>query len=364
MTRAIGVYGALLVALLGLSWAEWTKEPEADVGDKVVVSQGQADEIESIKFSSEKDELVFERKSDAKGAYYWVTHTRWEKAAGPAEPPTPEAAPEATPEATAEATPADAAATPAATPAEAPKAEEPRVAKTQIFKSGDAGQKLVESLSPMLALRKLDGVSPEKLATIGLDAPKEKLEITRKGRTRSFELGGEAYGSKDRYARDVESGEIYLIDDETIRPLKYATTRLPDRTLLSVERKDIATATIAAGTATLDVASKNTDDEAKATWVKASAPDEANDQLKTWMDKALQLKGTSYAKPDDTPQNLEPRFQLTLQNTKGERETLEVLQAGADGDWYGRSEHTRGLIKLLRGPTSALGEDVDDLVGG
>lgn len=373
MTRTIGVYGVLLAALLGLSWVEWTAEPEPDIGDKVVVSQGQADEIETVKFSTEKDEVVFERKSDAKGAYYWVTHTKWEKAAGPtkeepapadpAAPPTdPAAAP--TDPAAAPTDPAAAPADPAAAPATPAEPEAPKVARVQVFKSGEAGQKLVDSLSPLLALRKFDEITPDKLATIGLDAPKEKLEITRKGRTRVLELGGEAYGSKDRYARDVESGDIFLIDDETIRPLKYATTRLPDRTLLSFARKDLVSATVSAGVSSVEITSKNTDDEAKATWVKASAPDEAADQLKTWMDKALQLKGTSYVKPEDVPADLESRFSLTIKDAKGQSETLEVLQAGADGDWYGRSEHTRGLIKLLKGPTSALAEDVGQLVGG
>ena len=46
----------------------------------------------------------------------------------------------------------------------------------------------------------------------------------------------------------------------------------------------------------------------------------------------------------------------------GESETLEVLREGEDGDWWGRSEHTRGLIKLLKGPSSSLAEDVDTLL--
>ena len=60
-----------------------------------------------------------------------------------------------------------------------------------------------------------------------------------------------------------------------------------------------------------------------------------------------------------SPADLTSNFRLTLRGADGKTETLEVLSAG--GDWYARSEHTRGLVKLLKGPTSALAEDVADL---
>ena len=53
---------------------------------------------------------------------------------------------------------------------------------------------------------------------------------------------------------------------------------------------------------------------------------------------------------------------LTLPSEGGVSETLEVLREGEDGDWWGRSEHTRGLIKLLKGPSSSLAADVGSLL--
>ena len=108
---------------------------------------------------------------------------------------------------------------------------------------------------------------------------------------------------------------------------------------------------------------KKKDDKAKATWVRASDPENADEELKTWMDKATKLKGTSYSDPDEPPQDLQLMFRLTLTNETGEKQTLEVSREGDDGDWWGTSEHTRGLIKMLRGPSSGLAEDVASLVG-
>lgn len=356
MNKSTFVYGGLLVAFLAGAWFRWTGEPEPDVGDKVVLVQGEKDKLETIQWTGEKDHALIERKSDGQGDYLWVTYTKMEPKTkkhgeGEEDEERPEpVAPEVAPEVTAEADPATG---------------QEMVETVKVFKAGEAGDKLLDSLSPMYAIRKLDSVDipPEKLATTGLDAPKEFLELTRKGRTTRLEIGGEVYGTRNRYVRNPASGEIFLVDNEVIRPLKYARTRLPDRTLWSFERKDAAGAVVAdAAGHTVEADQKNIDDQTQAKWVRAAAPEETDEQLETWMDKALKLKGSSYADPKEPPQDLQPRFKLTLRNAKGKLETLEVLQEGEAGDWWGRSEHTRGLVKLLKGPTSELADDVEAVV--
>jgi hypothetical protein len=344
--KSVVVYGVLLALSLGGAWAKWTAEPDKDLGTKVMLLDGKVDDIEKIVWTGEKDKAEIEHKSDAQGAYLWVVYTQTKEKVKPH----PDHGP----------TPAD----PAAAP-EPPKAEEPPelVTETQVFKAGENGDKMLETLSPLLAIRKLSDVDTAKLANIGLDAPKESIEITRKGRTLKLELGGESYGTRDRYARDAATGDIYLLDDETIRPLKFARTRLPDRGLFSLGQEKIASGNIEDATGKkVAFEQKNKDDKAKATWVKATAPDAEDVQLKTWIDQALKLKSTAYANPDEAPQNLEPRFKLSFTDEKGKSETLEVLQAGAEGDWWAKGDYTRGLVKLLRGPTSQLSLDVGSLL--
>lgn len=361
MNRSITTHGVILAVLLGLAWMDWTAPPKVDTGDKIVLIQGDARDLEKVHWKGEKEEVTIERKLDAGGTYYWVTYTKWEEPKKAPTPPTP-AADGSTP-----ATPAADGSAPAA-PADAsapttPAAEPEKVARTQVFKAGDAGDKLIDSLSPLLALRELTDVPTDKMVTLGLDAPKESLEVVRSGRSHVLDLGGEAYGSKDRYARDRDSGAIYLLDDELLRPLKYARTRLPDRALFSLKTDKIDHATISNGLSALEIVQKNAEDKDKATWVRASAPDQDAEQLKTWMDKALQLKSTSYVAPDEVPTELQTRFKLTLKAADGHSETIEFQQAGDKGDWYASSEYTRGLVKLLKGPTSALNDDVAAIVG-
>ena len=372
MIRSVLMYGGLLTLTLGVAWVRWTAEPAPDLDGQIVLLQGDAEDIETIIWKTEDSESVIEQKSDERGSYLWVNHTKWTEqkpVALPEEAPAEdgEAAPvedapaEAGEEAPVEDVPAEAG-------EEAPAEEIPepvveRVAENQAFKAGEKGTELLASLSPMMAIRRLEGVDAEKLESIGLTEPSGQMVVTRKGRTATLDVGGEAFGTRDVYLRDVEDGAIYLVDDETIRPLKYARTRLPDRTLYSIERKKVASASLAGPLGqTLAIGQKNADDDANAVWIRAASPIEEDEQLNTWMTQAMKLKGSTYASPDTPPEGLVTQFSLTLTTEGGEFETLEVLREGEDGDWWGRSEHTRGLIKLLKGPTASLAEDVDGLL--
>ena len=368
MIRSVAIYGGLLALTLGAAWMRWTAEPEPDLEGQIVLLQGDAEDIERLVWTTEDSESVIEQKEDARGRYLWVDHTKWKEVK--VDPPTPaegEEAPAEGEEAHADGEHADgehAHADGEEAPAEeAPEPEVERVAEVQAFKAGEKGDELLANLSPMMAIRRLEGVDDEKLESIGLAEPTGQMVVVRKGRTATLDVGGEAFGTRDVYLRDVEDGSIYLVDDEIIRPLKYARTRLPDRTLFSIERPKIATATLTDPLGqSLAISQKNADDNANALWIRSNSPVEEDEQLNTWMDQAMKLKGSTYAKPDAMPENLVTQFSLTLTTEGGDSETLEVLREGEDGDWWGRSEHTRGLIKLLKGPSSSLAEDVGGLL--
>jgi hypothetical protein len=162
----------------------------------------------------------------------------------------------------------------------------------------------------------------------------------------------------------VESGKVFLVERDLLQPLKYARTRLPDRTLVGTERMDVVAATLVKGTATLALVQIHADDPEKAGWSPADQPEAEAEQATTWMERMLKLKGTRYANPSEPPENLQPRFSVAMTDRASLVTTVEVLQVGDDGDWYARSEHTRGLIKLIRSAARGLSDDVDGIVGG
>ena len=366
MMRSAAIYGSVLVALLGATWADYTAEPELELDGKVVLVPGDLDELTKVTWSSRnRDEAIIERKEDGFGTYYDVQYTRWNEVK-PAEPPKPPAPDEAEGPKTPDEAAADGADTPDA-PEAAPEPEpEPEYESTKTaFKAGVKGDELFASLSPMLALRKLGDMSPEKMETTGLDDPKDALVIERRGKTTKLEVGGEVYGTRDRYVRDPATGEVYLVDDELLRPLRYARTRLPDRTLWSFDAPDISKITIGSPDGSVEVLHQNPQDAEKASWVRAASPDEADEQLKTWMDKAMRMKSSAYADEEDDLDGIELLFSLTIEDSAGKTQTLEVLRKPDDdkANYWGRSEHTRGTVKLLRGQTRALADDLSAIIG-
>lgn len=362
MTLSAAVYGGLLALLSAGAWAKYTAAPALELDGKVVLLQGEEAELESITWlADKKDKAVIVKKTDAAGEYWEVTYTKWTEKKAPAAPPTENPAPTEGAPAGPSPTPE---AAPAPTAAPAADAEPTYEESTQVWKAGEEAGKLAKSLSPLLAIRKLE-LTPDKLETTGLDKVEEFLEISRKGKTIKLEVGGEVYGTRDRYVRDTSTQEVFLVDDELLRPLKYARTRLPDRTLWSLDPQKVSKVTIGGGTGSLEVLHKNAQDIEKAAWVRASAPEATDEQLKTWMDKALKLKSTAYAEATDTFDGLELKFSLRLEDEKGKAETLQVFSTpDGKGDWWAKSEHTRGYVKLLKGPTSSLHEDVAGLIGG
>lgn len=362
-TRGAAVFGGLLVVMLGAAWVQYTAEPAVEMEGKVLLLPGEADDITRITWTAEgKDKAVIERKSDALGDYLWVDYTRYEEVKPEPEPEEDDA--QESQEGEEAETPE-----PETEEPEEPEVEEPaadpvyEVKEEKVFKAGERGDELLASLSPMLALRTIEA-DADRLEAIGFSEVTERLEIERGGKTQALEFGGEVYGSRNRYARNPATGEVFLVEDDTIRSLKFARTRLPDRTLWPYERSEVARATITGPAGSLVVKQENADDADKATWVPAddgAAVDLA--QVETWMDKAFKLKAGSYEGGEEQPNAPEQRFTLSLEDAKGG--TLELtIEEDADGTWWGRSDHTRSRVTLLKTQVEPLFADVAALTGG
>ena len=170
MKRTAQIYALVLVVLLAASWRQWTAEESVDLEGKVVMLQGEADDVEQVRWISTDSEATVTRKKDARGEYFWVDYTRWTEKKLPA--------------ARAKTEDSDT----GNEPDEAPVRE----AKRSAFKSAQKAFDLMTSLSPMAARRSLQVTDDEKLAEIGLLEPTSSIEIVRSGRTQKLDVGGEA----------------------------------------------------------------------------------------------------------------------------------------------------------------------------
>ena len=251
---SVYTYGAVLALSLGAAWYQWSKPPSITKGEEVVILYGEeTTTIEGISWESEKDKAVLELRSDEHGSYMWGTYTDKKKEENP----------------------------------------------VKSFKVGKDGEKLLESLSPLVAIRSLNDLSDEKREEIGLKDPKTSFSVTRKGKTTTFDVGNEAYGTKDLYVQNQETKEVFLLDDAKVRSLKFARTRLPERTLWSFDKGTVTGmtiyTTIEEQSKSITLTHKNWQDKQQAKWIRDDAPDADNTQITNLVTKYLRSTNSSYA---------------------------------------------------------------------
>ncbi len=386
MSRSFWIYVGLLAALLVLAWFRWTGVIGADEEDKaetVVILRAEQQDLEHISFHNEKLDVSIHLKEDGFGSYAWVELEERKKKPKPKIQPEEDleapdgAADGAEADAEVEADVAadepaeDAVADGEEAAADGEEAEEEEeefeieISNSQ-FKGGEAVSKVLEALAPLEAVRSLGEVAPDKLEELELAEPESWLEVTRKGKVRRIEVGGEAYGTRDFYVRDTETGKFYLVDADVFRPLKYAKSRLPDRRLSELEREDIVRVVLESDSGSVEMVQQNRDDKDAAYWANPQELERSIELYDNWLDKALRLKGLSYVQEEDKPGDLEPAFAVTLQPEEGPATIVRVFEApdeeGGESEWYASSEFTRGLLKLHKVLASEAAQDVPDVI--
>jgi len=375
MNRTVATYGVLLLGLLTASYMTWTAEDTGEPKEGVVLVQATADNLTGLSWKSEKLDVDISVRSDSVGSYLWVDLTEIKEKPAPKSDPAdviqdklPETAPDdghsdddghghGDGDDDTDDTKHDEG-------AEDEREEAPvemiREEKQQAFMAGAAGQKLLDALAPLMAKRLIE-LSGDKVSEFGLDDPTAVLTIRREGKPdKVLEIGGEAYGVKDRYVRDTDSGKVYLVDDQTFKPLQYAKSRLPERNLIPTDKDDVATVAVQGSGQQLTLEHKNADDKDAAFWALQGA-DQPNDVAEAWLDKVFRLRSAGYVQTADIPTGLTTAFTLNVTGADGVA-TQVTVSSGNNPDgketWYAKSTHTRDLVKLHKVLASEAAEDL------
>lgn len=369
---------ALALSLVG-SYMVWTGDEEVIDDEAVQVYAAGPADLVSLTWDSEDSKAVVTRKTDAKGDYLWVeATTRTKKRITPDpdhpevdgdRPITPEELQEAVDEQAADEAPSDEEEPAEGADDEAPE-EEPEedayevVETTKAFKGSKQADEMWEAFAPLFALRELSG-GADKREAFGLDEPTGTVTVERAKGTITLTVGGETYGSKNKYVSREDQDRVFLLDDATLRPLQFAASRLTDRALLPFTGDDVRklVVTLPSGTG-FTYLQQNADDPANAFWSTAADPETADETAGTWIDKLFRMRLRNYTASEDAPTVLTPVFTYTASDQDGNSWAVEVLQAtGEEGatEWYARSEHTRSLVQIPESLASGVVEDLESL---
>ena len=390
MRQVIGLSVVLALSLVG-SYLSWTSDEEVIDDDAVVVVQHTAKELTSLEWDSEDSTTVISRRSDDLGDYLWIESTvRTKKRKAPeldrstpgegegtegegadGEASEGEGAEDAGGEAPEAAEPEGAEPEGAEPEGAEPEGEgeapgEPEVeieTKVSNFKGSAQADEMWDDFAPLEALRELEATGEIDPATFGFDEPEATITITTQKGEQTLVVGGQTYGSKDRY---VQHGDrVYLIDDTTLRPLQFATSRLVERSLFPSSAKETSRIEVSFGDGTSEsFEQKNADDPAKAFWARASDPETADETAGTWIDKLFRLRLREYVADDEVEGDLVRVFGYTAHGGDGayEVELFRVDQEGEDKPlWYARSTFTRSLVTLTDSLARNVVDDLDSL---
>ena len=347
MKQTIVLLALLGATLLG-SYATWTAEPTEVTEDGVAIFA--ADKPSTIDYTSDNTDVRIERRTAAGETYTWVTVTDRKRIKKPiqAQPAPPAQQPDENTDVENPAEPQE--------PSEPEFEEELETTVTQ-FRGSDASEELWEGFSPLMAVRTLTTTSSDEALGFGGDKS-GTLTIQQAGdASLTLEIGGETYGSKDRYLRynDV----LYLVDDKHLRSVSSAKARLVERRVHPLGEKEIERVSIVYGDQQTSLVQKNADDRAAAYWAREGETD-ADSAAGTWLGKLFRLKVQSYE--ESTQAKLLSDFRVVVEG-KGQTWNIEVLKTEADSnpDYYAKSSFNQGLVKLTKSIASDASEDLTSI---
>lgn len=353
--KQAGILGGLLaVALIGAYWS-WThpEEENAKLTDIVAV-RADVSTLTSVTWREEKKVITMTRPHDAAGDYVWfeVSESVVDKSKPPEEAP-PVEEPPAAPE---DATDTDTKPAPEPPP-------RPMITTVTRFEGSAQAADLWKAFTPLYALREVVAPKGEGLEPYGLDKPKATIEVVMSSGTLTLQVGGETYGTRDRYVG--LDGKIYLIDDEVLRPLEFAKSRLVERGLFPLEEKDITSISVKSGQNARVFSQKNADDRPKAFWADATAPDERDVEATTWLGKLFRVRVKDYVPAADAPKDAKVVFAYEVKGAK-EAWTVAVVSAEKDGvtEYYAQSSYNRSVVSLTRSLAEEAIADLGALFDG
>ncbi len=338
MSRGIFVLAGLLAVTLVLSYLTWTGKDTLARQEGITLVAGSPDDLGGLVWRADESEIELVALEDEHGRFLRVRVT--------------------------EQVPGQEGFVPREG-SEIPEPEEVFEERRVTFTGGSRAHTLTEALVPLIADRRLAGLSAERLETLGFgEDVRGSLNMTVRGTEQAFELGGQTHGGAARYLRLPGEQDVYLLNAGPLRPLERSGRGLMKRELHDFSRSDIESVVVASDGRRAEIVQREGEDgAARPFFADAADPDRRVEQYGNWIGKLLALRVREYVQEDELPEGLE---QVASMEFKVAGSKLPVrmelfLLAGDDGEdrWYARSDHTRVLVSLPRQPAESVAADLD-----
>lgn len=301
----------VVLALLGLvaAFLVWRREPEALPGEVPVLDVSRR-ALLSVRY--EDAERVVELYGDEEAV--------WVRLGGR----TPEATEEGTPE-------------------PAPPRE---------LRGNALAKSLLSSFAPLEGLRDLGALDARKLAELGISGSPRRLMVAEEGRAHVLTLASPVEADWGSPYALREDGRVFLLGPTLLPDLEAAAARLVDRRLHAFEQEGFDTFTVSRGK------------HSRAFAVGGEAPEPGSERSRQWHERVWQLMPLDVLGRDEAPPGGEPEALFRVEYRRRGRAVGHVTVArGSEGDFYARTEHTAGWVRLL-GEVEPLAAEAIEVASG
>jgi hypothetical protein len=398
--KSVLTHGVLALLGLGFAYQTWTRPPESEETEPAadaVVLECNPENLVKIEFEAPTHKAIIVPQKEGSGREYWITSlrkaadekpkdekTKDEQAAadkaaagkagagGAATATAGSAAPKPADAASAKADPAKPAepAQPVVEEDKPPRKYDPDAPFT--FAANPSFDELVTWIAPLRGTRGLGKLDKSKLADFGFDKVGTFLRVECGGKKVALDIGGRTFGSGDRYVRNQQTGDVYLLDGRKVSDMQSAQFKFMQSELHEFTLEDVEEVTIKAAGKERRLLHRNRRDE-QATWVDASDPDRRNELYGNWFRRLVTLKARSYLGPKDEPGadlqipalGTAPVMTIAYKVEGKPAAKLEVTRVDTKAGpmYYGRSEATHRWVALFESVAKQLEDDVALVVG-
>jgi hypothetical protein len=211
------------------------------------------------------------------------------------------------------------------------------------LRGNEVAEQLLDRVSPPMAIRDLGVPTATRRTELGLEASSKRVRLeTRSAASVEFVVATPP-GAAGAYLLGSD-GHLWLVQDSLIQDLSAATSRLVDRRLHTFRSDEP------------DALQLQLDGRTKAFVVRraqgntriapAENPDAPSPEATAWADRLFRLSPLEVLGRGETPRDGTPVVAVRVDYTRDRRPLgfLEVARAG--NEWYARTEHTAGWVRL------------------
>lgn len=216
------------------------------------------------------------------------------------------------------------------------------------LRGNEVAEQLLNRVSPPMATRDLGIATPERRTSLGLDASGKRLRLdtgqgaSATGRTLEFAVSTPP-GASGAYLLG-QDGHLWLIQESLVQDLSAASSRLVDRRLHAFRADEPDALQLQVEGRTRDFVVRRVQGATRV--APAENPDDTSADATAWAERLWRLAPLEVLGRGEIPREGAPAPSLRVEYTRDRRPLgfLEIGRAGAE--WYGRTEHTAGWVRL------------------